>query len=117
MDKWQYLILMGACLVVTAPLELLGARVYREPTRLARSVLPVAAVLLVWDGIAIAAGVWSYNPEYITGIRLPLRIPLEELVFFLVIPVCALLTYGAVEAILQGLRRIRAGHSVSDGHR
>ena len=31
MDHYQYLILMAACLVATAPLELLGARVYRQP--------------------------------------------------------------------------------------
>ena len=100
MDRFQYLLLMACCLAVTAPLELLGARVYRQPARLARAVLPVAVVFLVWDAIAIAAGVWSYNPRYITGLRLPLRIPVEELVFFLVVPVCAILTYGCVQAML-----------------
>ncbi len=103
MDHYQYLLLMAACLVLTAPLELLGARVYRQPARLARAVLPVAAVFLVWDAIAIAAGVWTYNPRYITGLLLPFRIPVEELVFFLVVPLCAILTYGCVEALLGRL--------------
>ncbi|HEY0936878.1 MAG TPA: lycopene cyclase domain-containing protein [Trebonia sp.] len=100
MGHFQYLLLMACCLAVTLPLELLGARVYRQPARLARAVLPVAAVFLAWDAIAIAAGVWTYNPRYITGLRLPLRIPVEELVFFLVVPVCAILTYGCVQAML-----------------
>lgn len=100
MDHFQYLTLMACCLVVTAPLERLGARVYRQPARLARAVLPVAAVFLAWDAIAVAAGVWSYNPRYVTGVRLPLRIPIEELLFFLVVPVCAILTYGCVQAML-----------------
>jgi lycopene cyclase domain-containing protein len=99
-DHFQYLLLMACCLVVTAPLELLGARVYRQPLRLARAVLPVAVVFLAWDAIAIAARVWTYNPRYLTGLRLPLRIPLEELVFFLVVPVCGILTYGCVQALL-----------------
>ena len=111
MDHYQYLMLMACCLAVTAPLELLGARVYRQPARLARAVLPVAAAFLAWDAAAIAAGVWTYNPRYVTGLRLPLRVPVEELVFFLVVPVCGILTYGCVQALLTraGLPRARAG--------
>lgn len=99
-DRYQYLILMAGCLAVTAPLEFLGARVYRRPARLARAVLPVALAFLVWDAVAIAAGVWRYNPRYITGARLPFRVPLEELVFFLVIPVCGILAYAGTQALL-----------------
>ena len=108
MDHYQYLILMGACLAVTAPLELLGARVYRQPARLARAVLPVAVVFLVWDAFAIAGRVWTYNPRYVTGVRLPFRIPVEELVFFLVIPVCGILTYACVQAMGARWRARRA---------
>jgi lycopene cyclase domain-containing protein len=100
MDHFQYLLLMAGCLALTAPLELLGARVYRQPARLARAVLPVAVVFLAWDAIAIAAGVWTYNPHYVTGLRLPFAVPVEELVFFLVVPLCAILTYGCVQAML-----------------
>jgi len=95
---------MAGCLAVTAPLELLGARVYRQPARLARAVLPVAAAFLAWDAVAIAAGVWTYGPRYVTGLRLPLRIPVEELVFFLVVPACGILTYGCVRALLARWR-------------
>ena len=70
-DHWQYLILLAACLVVTAPLEFLGTGVYRWPRRLAYAVLPVAAVFLAWDAVAIAAGVWRYNPTYLTGWQVP----------------------------------------------
>ena len=107
MDHYQYLLLMAGCLAVTAPLELLGARVYRQPARLARAVLPVAAAFLAWDAVAIAAGVWTYDPRYVTGLRLPLRIPVEELVFFLVVPVCGVLTYGCVRALLARWRVTR----------
>ncbi|WP_020674247.1 lycopene cyclase domain-containing protein [Amycolatopsis nigrescens] len=108
MGKYEYLIVLGACLVITLPLELIGARVYRRPSRLVRAVLPAAAVFLVWDIVAIAAGVWGYNPEFITGVILPFGVPLEELLFFLVIPICGLLTYEAVNTILELLRRWRA---------
>jgi lycopene cyclase domain-containing protein len=106
-DRWQYLIVLAACLVITAPLELLGTGVYRQPLRAAKAVLPVAAVFVVWDAIAIAAHVWTYNPRFVTGIELPARIPLEELVFFIVIPLCGLLTYNAVSAILNRVSKAR----------
>ncbi|MBX7433036.1 lycopene cyclase domain-containing protein [Mycobacterium sp. Y57] len=107
MDRWQYLIVLGACLLITAPLEFFGAGVYRRPRLLAAALLPVAAVFLVWDVIAVAADVWWYNPLYITGVIAPGDLPLEEVLFFVVIPLCGLLTYNAVDTILSALRRQR----------
>ncbi|EUA22722.1 lycopene cyclase domain protein [Mycobacterium xenopi 3993] len=75
--------------------------------RLLAAVLPVAAVFVAWDVAAIAAHVWTYSPRFTTGVVLPGRIPIEEVLFFLVIPLCGLLTYNAVSAILGRLRRIR----------
>jgi lycopene cyclase domain-containing protein len=99
MDHLQYLLVLAGCVAVTLPLELSGSRVYRRPGRLARAVLPVAAVFVAWDVIAIAAGVWSYNPRYVTGVAFPLSLPLEEVLFFLVIPVCAVLTFETVRRL------------------
>jgi lycopene cyclase domain-containing protein len=105
MDRWQYLIVLGACLLITAPLEFFGAGVYRRPRRTLLAIVPVAAVFVIWDAIAIAARVWTYNPRYVTGVELPLRIPLEELLFFVVIPLCGLLTFNAVTTMLGRLKR------------
>jgi lycopene cyclase domain-containing protein len=106
-DRWQYLIVLAACLVITAPLEFLGTGVYRWPRRLAYAVLPVAVIFIVWDAIAIAANVWHYNSRYVTGWQVPGQIPVEEIAFFLVIPVCGLLTYTAVSRILTSVRSRR----------
>src|SRR6478609_9273742 len=105
MDRWQYLIVLGACLLITAPLEIFGEGVYRQARRAAFAVLPVAAVFVVWDAVAVAAHIWTYNPRYITGITLPADIPIEELLFFIVIPLCGLFTYNAVDTILTYLRK------------
>jgi lycopene cyclase domain-containing protein len=104
-DRWQYLVVLALCLAITAPLELFGAGVYRQPRRALRAIAPVALAFLVWDAVAIAAGVWTYNDAYITGVRLPFRVPLEEVLFFVVIPLCALLTYNAVTALLDRAKR------------
>ncbi len=114
MDRWQYLIVLGACLLITAPLEVFGDGVYRQVRRAAFAVLPVAAVFVVWDAVAIAAHIWTYNPKYVTGIELPAHIPIEEVLFFIVIPLCGLFTYNAVDTILTSVRkrlRARSEHS------
>ena len=103
MDDLQYLILMGLCLLVTLPLEFVfGARVWRRPGRLLAAVGPMLVLFYVWDAVAIARGHWWFDERYTTGIVLPAGVPLEELVFFVVIPVCALLTLEAVRNLLDG---------------
>jgi lycopene cyclase domain-containing protein len=104
MDRFQYLMVLGACLLITLPLEFVGAGVYRQARRAAAAILPVAAVFIVWDVIAIFADVWGYNAQYVTGIGFP-KVPVEELMFFLVIPLCGLFTYNAVDTILIHLKR------------
>ncbi len=102
MDQYQYLLLMGACIVLTLPLEFVfGARVWRRPRRLLAALVPTVLVFSVWDIIAIARDHWSYSDRYTTGWLLPDVLPVEELVFFVVIPVCGLLTLEAVRRILE----------------
>ena len=102
LDRFQYLLLMGACLAITLPLEfVLGARVWRRPRRLIAALALPVALFVVWDLFAIDRGHWTYNPTYVTGWKLPGRLPIEELVFFIVIPICSLLTYEAVGRVLR----------------
>jgi lycopene cyclase domain-containing protein len=96
-DRYQYLLLMGACLALTAPLEpLYGARVWRDPRRLASVLVVPVVVFSVWDVLAIRAGLWDFNTRYVTGWVLPFDLPVEELAFFVTIPICAILAYEAV---------------------
>ena len=119
-DRYQYLLLMGACLALTAPLEwLYGARVWRDPRRLARTLAVPAAVFAIWDVLAIRAGVWDFNPRYVTGWLLPFELPVEEAAFFLTIPICAILAYEAVRRSLAGQRprlpRRARSHASAEG--
>lgn len=96
MDRWQYIGVLAACVAITLPLEaVLGARVYRKPLRLAATLLPVVAVFALWDLVAVRRGHWRWSADQISGVRL-LGLPVEEWLFFIVIPVCAVLTYEAV---------------------
>jgi len=107
MDRWQYLFILGGCILITLPLEAFGDGVYRQPLRLLRALTPVLVVFFVWDAIAIALDVWHYNPRFVSGITVPFM-PLEELLFFIVIPLCGLLTYSAVSSVLGIIGRWRA---------
>ena len=100
-DHFQYLLLMAACLLITLPLEfILRARIYRRWRALLVAVLPVMIIFSIWDIVAIHRDHWSYDPRFVTGIRLVGGLPLEELVFFFVVSVCGLLTYEAVGTVI-----------------
>jgi lycopene cyclase domain-containing protein len=95
-----YLAVLAFCLLGTLPLELwLGVRVYRQPRRLLLTLLPVAAVFCLWDVYAIAADHWSFDPAQTVGLVLPGGVPVEELLFFVVVPTCAVLAFEAVRRV------------------
>jgi lycopene cyclase domain-containing protein len=107
MAHLQYLILMGLCLLVTLPLEIVfGARVWRRPRRLAIALAPAFAAFVLWDLWATSTGTWDFDPDYTVGATLPGGLVVEELVFFVVVPVCALLTLEAVRNVLAGRVRL-----------
>lgn len=96
---------MAACLLITLPLEFVfGARVYRRFKLMALALLPVVLIFSIWDIVGIVREHWDYNPAYVTGVQLVFAMPLEELVFFIVIPICGLLTYEAVGHVLARVR-------------
>ena len=109
-DRFQYLVLMAACLLITLPLEFaLRARVYRRWRALLGAVLPVMIIFSIWDIVAIRRDHWTYDPRFVTGIRLVGGLPLEELVFFFVVSVCGLLTYEAVGTVIMMGKQRRGG--------
>jgi lycopene cyclase domain-containing protein len=95
-----YLAVLAFCLLGTLPLEVsLGVRVYRRPRRLLLTLLPVVAVFYLWDVYAIAAEHWSFDPAQTIGVVLPGGVPVEELLFFVVVPTCAVLAFEAVRRV------------------
>ena len=95
-----YLGVLAACLLGTGWLELtLGTGVYRRWRRLVLTVLPVLVVFSGWDVYAIARGHWTFDPRHTTGWLLPGHLPVEEVLFFVVIPVCSVLAFEAVRAV------------------
>jgi lycopene cyclase domain-containing protein len=97
MTHLTYLAVLAGCLVGAVWLEpVLRVGVLRQWRRLLLTVVPVVLVFGGWDVAAIAARHWSYDRAQTTGVLLPGRLPLEELLFFVVVPVCAILGFEAV---------------------
>ncbi|MDA8197225.1 MAG: lycopene cyclase domain-containing protein [Actinomycetota bacterium] len=108
MIRYTYLILMALCLLLTLPLEFVfRARVYRRPLALITSVAITTILFSLFDLSSIVWGWWRYSSKYTTGIDIFGRLPIEEVVFFVVIPICSLLTLEAVRSILN--RRAEGG--------
>jgi lycopene cyclase domain-containing protein len=96
----SYVGVLALCLLGTLPLELwLKVGVYRRWRRLLLTLLPVVAVFVGWDLYAIHAGHWTFDPGQTLGVELPGGLPLEELLFFVVVPICTLLAYEAVRTV------------------
>ncbi len=103
MRNLQYLAVLGVCLVLTLPLEFaVGARVWRRPRRLARALAPALVIFLAWDFWAAAEGHWRFSRALTTGWNLPFGMPVDEVLFFVVVPICGLLTLEAVRNLSKG---------------
>jgi lycopene cyclase domain-containing protein len=57
-------------------------------------ILP-ALFYIFWDNWFTSMGVWSFNPDYITGIKI-LNLPVEEVLFFFVVPYCCVFIYECI---------------------
>lgn len=77
----------------------LKVRVLRRIRRAMTAIIPVALCFLLWDAYAIANKHWYFDKEQIIGVFGPLNIPLEEYLFFIIIPLAAIMTIEAVRAV------------------
>jgi len=70
---------------------------YRRWPSVFSAVLLTAVPFLVWDYFKTAAGVWSFAPDKVCGIYL-LNLPLEECLFFIIVPYNVLFIAACLEA-------------------
>jgi hypothetical protein len=98
----------------------LGARVYRRLVGLAFAIIPLLIIFrsgTLW-GFCVITGATS--PALRPVAELIFGMPIEELVFFIVVPICGLLTYAAGAFAFGDVHHdrpaVRAGEFGSDGH-
>ncbi len=66
-----------------------------------------ALFYIVWDFYFTAIHVWSFNAAYVTGIKI-YNLPLEEVLFFFVVPYCCVFIYECIRCYYPGLKNSAA---------
>ncbi len=90
-----FLILLGS---IIGPLALSFDKKVAFHTKwknLFKAMLLPALFYIIWDMVFTKQGVWSFNEEYITGIKL-YNLPIEEVLFFFIVPYCCVFIYECV---------------------
>jgi lycopene cyclase domain-containing protein len=100
MRHLTYLAVLAGCLLAALWVEpVLHVHVMRRWRRLAITLATAVVIFGGWDVAAVAAGHWRYDPAQTLRVRLFGQLPLEELLFFVVIPLAAILGFEAVRAV------------------
>ena len=78
---------------------ILKVAVLKQILRLIKAITPVALLFIAWDAYAIRSGHWSFDSAQILGIFGAFCIPLEEYLFFIFVPIAAIMTIEAVRKV------------------
>jgi lycopene cyclase domain-containing protein len=62
-----------------------------------------AIFFIFWDSWFTRINVWQFNEDRITGIRF-FHLPLEEILFFFIVPYCCLFIYECIRTYFPGLK-------------
>lgn len=100
MGRFSYVAVLGFILVGCLWLEVvLRTHVLARWRRLLITMAAPLVPFFAWDAYAIARGHWWFDEGRILGLRLPGAVPIDEVLFFLVIPLAAVLTLEAVRSV------------------
>ena len=98
--RWSYVAVLCFVLIGCLWLEVaLRTRVLIRTRRLLASLVVPILAFYAWDAYAVSSGHWTFDPDRILGITLPGGVPLDVLLFFMVIPLAAILTLEAVRSV------------------
>jgi lycopene cyclase domain-containing protein len=70
---------------------------YTRWKTLMMATLPVALIFIMWDAVFTSQGAWGFNDTYLMGARF-MGLPVEELLWFFIIPYCCVFIYECLEA-------------------
>ncbi len=62
-----------------------------------------ALLYVTWDVYFTSISVWHFNENYITGIKL-FNLPIEEVLFFFIVPYCCVFIYACIRSYFPGLK-------------
>ena len=95
-----YLILVLSILYPLAQSFEKRVYMYRKFRYMVPGILAIGAVYLVWDVIFTKAGIWGFNHNYTQDFRF-IGLPVEEWLFFLIIPYCCFFLYEVLRFFVK----------------
>jgi len=72
-----------------------GLKFYRNLKALVLSISSIVIIFGFWDVVATLRGHWYFNPQAVWPLRI-INLPLEEVLFFVVIPFCVIFSWEAI---------------------
>ena len=103
--KFSYLAMLIFVVLGSGWLEfVLHTNVYRRWRRWLPAIAPVFALFVIWDRYAISQNHWWFDSKQILGIFGPFGIPIEEYLFFVIVPIASILTIEAVRSVKKHWR-------------
>jgi lycopene cyclase domain-containing protein len=80
--------------------------------RLFPAISIVAVLFIIWDQLFTQEKIWGFTPEYLQGIYLG-DLPLEEVLFFFVVPYACVFIYEVLKAYFPNLKLMKLGQVVA----
>lgn len=72
----------------------------------------ILLIYLIWDFWAVSKGSWFFDDNQIIGFRVLGKLPIEEILFFVVVPLMSILTYLALIKLTGWGRAKEADHDL-----
>lgn len=106
MTQYLYLLLDIAVLLMIIPLSFDRKVAYFKSWKSVFTAIVIVGIpFLVWDVLFTHWGVWGFNADYLSGIYL-YNLPIEEVLFFVVVPFACTFIYACMKAYFSTLNLI-----------
>ncbi len=80
-----------------------GLNFYQHYRGLVASISLIVILFGAWDIFAVYRGHWFFNPDGVWSLKI-INLPVEEMLFFIVIPFCCIFTWEAINYINERMR-------------
>lgn len=96
---YEYLLLLTLCISIPLWQSFNPRWGLKGKFKLTLKVITLSALpYLIWDALATLRGHWHFNPDYTLGFEI-YNLPIEEILFFFVIPFCCVFTWNALKTL------------------
>lgn len=112
---YTYFLILAASL--TGPLFLSFDKkvaFYKKWKYLFLPILIPALIYITWDIFFTSKGIWSFAEDYIIGIKI-FNLPLEEILFFFVVPYCCIFIYECVRSYFTEIKNKKNADIILQG--